>query len=142
MIKLILANKEEHVGHLENILEQGIGNASLLRQPSIVWFLFVKSNKPLGLAYAYAVSDVRMYVNIVLPGESAHHPERKQIGRDFLDYVKGVSEQVKAETTIPKSDTVKMRYFSQLGFKREGIARGSIIVNGQLEDQHYMGREL
>ena len=142
MIKLILANKAEHVGSLENILEQGLGNATLLQQPNIVWFLFVENKRPIGLAYGYAVSDVRLYVNIVLPGDAAHHPERKQIGKDLLQYLITVSSQTKFETTIPRQDTVKTRYFSQLGFKREGVARASIIVNGQLADQHYMGLEV
>lgn len=139
MIKLILANKAEHVGHLESILERGLGNAELLREPNMVWFLFIEDDKAIGLGYGYAISNVRLYVNIILPGEAAHHAQRKQIGMDLLAYLKKVSSQPKFETTIPKQDTVKTRYFSQLGFKREGIARSSIIVNGELADQHYMG---
>jgi hypothetical protein len=139
MIKLILANKPEYVGHLEAILEQANGTAEILREPNLVWFLFVDDTTPIGLGYAYAISDVRMFVDIVLVGEHAHHPERKQIGRDFLNYLLQVSSQDKFETAIPKQDTVKVRYFSQLGFKREGIAKLSIKVNGELVDQHYMG---
>lgn len=139
MLKLITANRPEYLPKLESILEQGLGNALLLREPHIVWFLFVDDETSIGLAYAYAISDVRMYVNIVLPGTAAHHQDRKQIGKDLLTYLKKVSTQAKFETTVPKVDTVKLRYFTQLGFKREGTARQSIKVNGKLEDQHYLG---
>lgn len=139
MIQLILANKQKHITHVEGILERGYGNAGLLREPNIVWFLFLEEDKPIGLAYAYAISDVRMYLNIVLPGKAAHHPERKKMGKDLISYLKKVSGQTKLETTIPVSSSVQRKYFHQLGFKREGVARQSIVVNGSLEDQHYMG---
>ena len=64
MIKLILANKPKYLATLEGVLEKALGNAELLRQPSIVWFLLADSTGVVGLAYAYQVSDVRMYVNL------------------------------------------------------------------------------
>lgn len=139
MIKLILANKPKYVDVLDGVLQRAIGTAELLREPNIVWFLLADESGAVGAAYAYAISDVRMYFNILLVGEHAHHKSRKQAGKDLIKYLKANSQAAKIETTIPTVDTVKMRYFSQLGFKREGIARSSIRVNGELRDQHYMG---
>ena len=139
MIKLILASTNEHALAVENILERGLGNASLMNQPNIVWFLMYDGEEAVGTAYAYAISDVRLYVNIVFPGEHAHHNHRKQAGLDLLGYLQANAGQSKYELTIPVKDNVKMKYFSQLGFKREGVAKQSIIINGSIADQYHMG---
>jgi RimJ/RimL family protein N-acetyltransferase len=103
-----------------------------------VWFLFQDRGRHVGVAYAHAVSTVRVYVNIFFVPQHVHHRDRKQAGKDLVKYL-GDQGVRKLETTVPVKDTVKLRYFSQIGFKREGVARSSIIIDGELRDQNYLG---
>lgn len=139
-MKIVLANKPKYVERIQSLLERALGSSELLLSPNMAWFLFQDKGKYVGAAYAYQISSVRTYVNVVFAPESTHHKDRKQAGTDLIDYLrKTLREPAKLETTVPTSDATKRRYFAQLGFKREGIARSSVVVDGEAADQHYLG---
>lgn len=141
MIKLILANKPKYIDALVHVLTETMGNADLLKQPSIAWFLFADGADVVGVAYVYTLSDVRMYVNILLVDPK--HAGRKQAGKDLITYL-GRQNHPKLEALINVTNETKLRYFSQIGFKREGVSRSSLMTisedgHSAISDQVHMG---
>ncbi len=139
MIKLIQANKPKYVDTIALALEATLGSSDLLKQPSIAWFLMADETGVVGIAYLYSLSDVRMHINVLFTPDNVHHKGRKQAGKDLLTYLKKESAHTKLETMIPVQDKQHLRYFAQIGFKREGVARASALINGTLTDQVHMG---
>ena len=85
------------------------------------------------------VQDRRIGPFVSNRSDNVHHKGRKQAGKDLLTYLRNESTHTKLETMISVQDKQHLRYFAQIGFKREGVARSSALVNGTLTDQVHMG---
>jgi len=137
MIKLLLANKPKYREPLEQVLQDMGHNPALLEQAHTVWFLFVEDDKPIGAAYVFALSDVRLYITMLF--KDIKLPGRKAVGKDLLKYLEQNSSCSKYEVIVPTDSKNVLRYYSQLGFKREGVSRQSARIGDELVDQVHMG---
>lgn len=138
MIRLILANKAKYIETLVSTLVELGHDPSILQQAHTVWFLLVDDQqKVAGLAWAFSLSDVRLYVTIHL--KDWKHRDGKQAGKDLVEYLFNTSQCIKLECMIPEQSKNVLRYYSRLGFKREGVSRQSARVDDELVDQVMMG---
>ena len=141
-MRVILANKEAYIPHLRSVLEGEQGNSALIDQPGLVWYLLVDDNcdEVMGLVYAHQISDVRVYVQVVMVSRHNGRTDRngaiENVFRHIWDFIPTAN---KLETTVPVGDKAKARIFTKLGFTREGVCKASIRINGSLEDQTYFG---
>jgi L-amino acid N-acyltransferase YncA len=138
-LQVILVATNEDGDKVAGVLERTLGSSELTGEPGLVWFVLQEGDTVLGTAYVHVISHIRAYVNIILLPEHMDHTRRKALGKLFMKTIGKDVSPLKLETNIPKSDTVKLRYFQQIGFKREGICRNSIVVDGTLQDQYYLG---
>ena len=138
MIKLVLANKPKYLPFLVETLAELGQNPALLQQAHTVWFLLVDDNEEVaGVAYAFALSDVRLYTTILL--KDWKHRDGKQAGKDLLAYLQKTGSTCKFEVMIPETSKNVLRYYSRIGYKREGVSRQSARIDDELVDQVMMG---
>ena len=139
-ITVINANKPEFKPYIQQVLEQTIGSGEAAEQPGIAWFLLAKDDAPIGLVYAKALSDIRVFIDILVVPEYEKAPGRKEAVETVLHAIVTASPTPrKIEALVVDGDKLKMRLLSKLGFKREGVCKNSLVVGNTIVDQTYMG---
>lgn len=137
----VRVSRTTNAAGIERILTLGLGNAELLAQDDLLWFAVRDSEESvIGVAYAAPISSVRTYVSVVyLPGKG-DDAERRAALRALSERVtESVPAARKLETTVPVEMKDTVRVYQQSGYRREGVARSSIRVDGELVDQVYLG---
>lgn len=119
--------------------DYSVKDEKILIRPGCIW-LKCSRNKPMGLAQVSLQTSTVVGVHIhILKEHRGKHT--KEVGQNVLRWIKDNAGQriKKVNTKVPMIYKDVIRFAHSLGFKDEGIDRGSIMKNGQLTDRLNLG---